>query len=495
MIFRDLPHYLQALNARGDCININEPLAVRHASTELHRRLLESGGPAFVAHNPVDENGQKYHFPLVHNIYGSVERIAFSINKKPDDLRQLGHVLAGLQKPEPPKGLKDLPKIWEMVKIAKNMRQNKTKHAPCQEVIYQGDKVNLNILPITTNWAGDIAPLITWGIVVSQGPNPDSDNTDGYNMGIYRMQVVGKNQVIMRWLKHRGGAQHHQKWGKKRPDPFPVAVVLGANPATTLAAVMPLPDNLSEYKFAGFLQENPLELVQCLSHNLCVPAHSEIILEGYISFDDYRLEGPYGDHTGYYNDREYFPVMTITAITHRRGAHYLSTYTGRPPDEPAMLGLALNEVFIPIFQQQYPEVVDFYLPPEGCSYRVAVVSIKKQYAGQAKRVMMGVWSFLRQFIYTKMVIIVDDDIDCRNWLDVIWAISTRMDAKRDITIIDNTPIDYLDFASPVSGLGSKIGLDATNKAYPETTREWGHKIDMPPHITNDIDELMKKLGI
>ena len=492
MAYKDLSQYIDALAKKGDLWRIQDEFCVRHETTELHRRILESGGPALVFENPTAINGQKYAMPLVQNIYGSVARIAFSIDRKPQDMRALGHLLASLQKPEPPKSLKDLPKIWEMVKIARNMRPSKTQDAPCQEIIFKGDDVDLNMLPITTNWQKDIAPLITWGIVISQGPNPDTDATDDYNMGIYRMQVLNKNQCIMRWLKHRGGAQHHQKWGKIKKGNLPVAVVIGASPATTLAAVMPLPDNLSEYKFAGFLQESPLQLVRATTNGLMIPAQSEIVLEGFVSLDDYHLEGPYGDHTGYYNDTEYFPIMTITAITMRQKPYYLSTYTGRPPDEPAMLGMALNEVFIPIFQQQFPEVIDFYLPPEGCSYRVAVVSIKKTYAGQAKRIMMGVWSFLRQFTYTKMVIIVDEDINCRSWQDVIWAVSTRMDPARDCTIIDNTAIDYLDFASPQSGLGSKIGIDATNKIAPETHRAWGETMDMPAEVKTKINEFLDK---
>jgi 4-hydroxy-3-polyprenylbenzoate decarboxylase len=373
------------------------------------------------------------------------------------------------------------------------MRPKTISRASCQEVVLRGDDIDLSRLPIQSCWPGEPAPLITWPLVVTKGPSEARE--DAFNLGIYRMQVLSKNQTIMRWLRHRGGAQHHARWGKEKAAPLPAAVVLGADPGTILAAVTPVPDTLSEYQFAGLLRGNRVELVDCVSQPLKVPAEAEIVLEGEVSLSDYRDEGPYGDHTGYYNAVEQFPVFTVTAITMRRDPIYLSTFTGRPPDEPSVLGEALNEVFIPLFRQQFPEIVDFWLPPEGCSYRVAVVSMKKAYPGHAKRVMMGVWSFLRQFMYTKWVIVVDDDINARDWKDVVWAISTRMDPARDITLIENTPIDYLDFASPESGLGSKIGLDATNKWPPETKREWGEKLAMSDDVVKTVSEKWAKLGL
>ena len=389
--------------------------------------------------------------------------------------------------------MKEAVAMLPILKQAMSMKPKTVKTAPCQEVVLEGDDIDLSKLPIQTCWPGDVAPLITWPLVVTQGPS--KDKTDQPNLGIYRMQVLGKNRTVMRWLKHRGGAQQHRRWSKEKAEPLPAAVVLGADPGVILAAVTPVPDTLSEYQFAGLLRGAKAELVDCKTVPLKVPAEAEIILEGHVSLDEYADEGPYGDHTGYYNSVERFPVFTVSAITMRREPIYLSTFTGRPPDEPSVLGEALNEVFIPLLQQQFPEIVDFWLPPEGCSYRIAVVSMKKAYAGHAKRVLLGVWSYLRQFMYVKWVIVVDDDIDARDWKDVMWAVSTRMDPARDITVIENTPIDYLDFASPDSGLGSKIGLDATNKLPPETKRDWGEKIRMSEDVVKRIDAMWTELGL
>ena len=382
-----------------------------------------------------------------------------------------------------------------LLKTVMAMKPRSTGSAPCQEVMLQGDEIDLARLPIQTCWPGEPAPLITWPLVVTQGPNPKGSRSDNFNLGIYRMQVTGRDRTLMRWLRHRGGAQHHARWKVEKTEPLPAAVVIGADPGTLLAAVTPVPDTLSEYQFAGLLRGQKLDLVDCKTVPLKVPAEAEIVLEGEVSLEDYGDEGPYGDHTGYYNAVERFPVFKITAVTMRRDPIYLSTFTGRPPDEPSVLGEALNEVFVPLLQQQFPEIVDFWLPPEGCSYRIAIVSIKKAYPGHAKRVMMGVWSYLRQFSYTKWVIVVDDDIDPRSWKDVMWAVSTRMDPARDITVIENTPIDYLDFASPDSGLGSKIGLDATNKWPPETRREWGEKLGMSDGVIEKVDTMWAGLGL
>jgi len=406
-------------------------------------------------------------------------------------LREVGELLAFLKEPEPPKGLKD---AWEKLPVFKqvlNMAPKVVSKAACQKVVLEGDDVDLSKLPIQTCWPGDAAPLITWALVVTKGPNKDRQN-----LGIYRQQVIAKNKVIMRWLAHRGGALDYKDWQEKHPgEPFPVAVALGADPATILAAVTPVPDSLSEYGFAGLLRGDKTEVVKCIGSELQVPASAEYVLEGFLTPGEEADEGPFGDHTGYYNEVESFPVFTIERITHRKDPIYHSTYTGRPPDEPAILGLALNEVFVPILKKQFPEIVDFYLPPEGCSYRMAVVSMKKQYPGHAKRIMLGVWSFLRQFMYTKFVIVTDDDINVRDWKDVIWAMTTRMDPARDTTIIENTPIDYLDFASPVSGLGSKMGMDATNKWKGETDREWGEPIVMDEEVKKRVDDMWDELGI
>jgi len=455
--------------------------------TEISDRVLRSSGPALLFENP-----KGFDTPVLTNLFGTPERVAMGMGEESvEALREVGKLLASLKEPSPPKGIKDAINAIPKFKKVLDMAPKKIKNANCQAIVIEGDEVDLNKLPIQTCWPDDAAPLITWGLVVTKGPNKSRQN-----LGIYRQQVLGKNRVIMRWLSHRGGALDFREWQQKHPgEPFPIAVALGADPATILAAVTPVPDTLSEYAFAGLLRGSRSEVTQCIGSDLLVPASAEFVLEGFLYPDDMADEGPYGDHTGYYNEVERFPVFTIERITHRKDPIYHSTYTGRPPDEPAMLGVALNEVFVPILQKQFPEITDFYLPPEGCSYRMAVVSMKKQYPGHAKRVMMGVWSFLRQFMYTKFVIVVDDDINTRDWNDVIWAMTTRMDPARDTTLIENTPIDYLDFASPVSGLGSKIGFDATNKWQGETNREWGKPIIMDEAVKKRVDEIWDQLGI
>lgn len=428
--------------------------------------------------------------PLLGNLFGTSHRVALGMGAQSiTELREVGKLLAYLKEPEPPKGMKDAVNKLPVFKKVLHMAPKIVKKPKCQEIIIESSDVDLSNYPIQTCWPKDIGPLITWALVVTKGPNKERQN-----LGIYRLQVLEKNKVIMRWLAHRGGALDFKEWQEAHPGkPFPIAVALGADPATILGAVTPIPDTLSEYAFSGLLRGNKTEVTQCLSHDLQVPASAEIILEGFIYPDEMAPEGPFGDHTGYYNEVEEFPVFTIEKITHRENPIYHSTYTGRPPDEPAILGVALNEVFIPILQKQFPEIIDFYLPPEGCSYRMAVISMKKQYAGHAKRVMLGTWSFLRQFMYTKFVVVVDDDVDARNWEDVIWAMTTRMDPARDITLLENTPIDYLDFASPVSGLGSKAGFDATNKWPGETTREWGEPIVQSAEIIKKVDEIWSSL--
>ncbi|MBT3559272.1 MAG: UbiD family decarboxylase [Rhodospirillales bacterium] len=493
-----LREFISRLEREGRLVRISEPVSPNLEMTEIQTRVLAEGGPALLFENPVRDDGTPYGVPVLANLFGTVERVAWGMNREPGQLGEIGETLAFLRQPEPPDGWREALDMLPLVKTVMSMKPKTVKSAPCQDVVLTGDDIDLSQLPIQTCWPGEPAPLITWPLVVTQGPDADKkggDRRDGYNLGIYRMQVTGPNTTYMRWLKHRGGAQHHARWKDQRPDPIPAAVVIGADPGTILAAVTPVPDTLSEYQFAGLLRGEKVELVDCKTIPLQVPAHAEIILEGYVSLEDYGDEGPYGDHTGYYNSVEPFPVFTITAITRRKDPIYLSTYTGRPPDEPSVLGEALNEVFVPLFTQQFPEVVDFWLPPEGCSYRVAVVSIKKAYAGHAKRIMLGVWSYLRQFMYTKFVIVVDDDINCRDWNDVIWAISTNVDPARDMTMIENTPIDYLDFASPVSGLGSKVGIDATTKVEPETTREWGQKIRMDEDIIQQVTDKWESYGL
>lgn len=499
MSYRSLREFIAKLEADGDLVVVNEPVSTVLEMTEIQTRLLAEKGPAVLFKRPVKADGSIGDIPVLVNLFGTVKRVAQGVTIGGKErttataLREVGELLATLRQPEPPRSISDAFEMLPLAKAAMAMRPKTISRAPCQEVVLRGDDIDLSRLPIQSCWPGEPAPLITWPLVVTKGPSEARE--DAFNLGIYRMQVLSKNQTIMRWLRHRGGAQHHARWGKEKAAPLPAAVVLGADPGTILAAVTPVPDTLSEYQFAGLLRGNRVELVDCISQPLKVPAEAEIVLEGEVSLSDYRDEGPYGDHTGYYNAVEQFPVFTVTAITMRRDPIYLSTFTGRPPDEPSVLGEALNEVFIPLFRQQFPEIVDFWLPPEGCSYRVAVISMKKAYPGHAKRVMMGVWSFLRQFMYTKWVIVVDDDINARDWKDVVWAISTRMDPARDITLIENTPIDYLDFASPESGLGSKIGLDATNKWPPETKREWGEKLSMSDDVVKRVDEIWGKLGL
>ncbi|MFT7267156.1 MAG: 4-hydroxy-3-polyprenylbenzoate decarboxylase [Porticoccus sp.] len=483
----DLRGFIKFLEERGELKRIKIEVDPVLEMTEICDRTLRAGGPALLFENP-----KGFDIPVLGNLFGTPERVALGMGKETLlGLREIGELLAFLKEPEPPKGIKDLWGNRDKFKQILNMPARVVKKAACQDFIIEGADVDLNKLPIQTCWPGDAGPLITWPLVITRGPEKERQN-----LGIYRQQVIGKNKLIMRWLSHRGGALDFQDWQLAHPgEPFPIAVALGADPATILGAVTPVPDTLSEYAFAGLLRGEKTKVVGCLGSNLQVPASAEFILEGFLYPDEMATEGPFGDHTGYYNEVDQFPVFTVERITHRKDPIYHSTYTGRPPDEPAILGVALNEIFVPILQKQFPEIIDFYLPPEGCSYRMAVVSMKKKYPGHAKRVMMGVWSFLRQFMYTKFVVVVDDDVNPREWNDVIWAITTRMDPKRDMVVIDNTPIDYLDFASPVSGLGSKVGFDATNKWPGETDREWGKPIEMDAKIKEKIDRLWESLGI
>ncbi|WP_445367180.1 4-hydroxy-3-polyprenylbenzoate decarboxylase [Methylomonas sp. BW4-1] len=485
MKYRDLRDFIAQLEKQGELKRIIQAVDPVLEMTVICDRVLKQGGPALLFENPKGSN-----IAVLGNLFGTPKRVAMGMGAKDvSELRGIGELLAYLKEPEPPKGMKDALEKFPVFKQVLNMAPKIVSSAPCQEVIRVGDEVDLSVYPIQTCWPEDAAPLITWPLVITKGPNKDRQN-----LGIYRQQVIGKNKVIMRWLAHRGGALDFKEWQQAHPGkPFPVAVALGADPATILASVTPVPDSLSEYAFAGLLRGSKTEVVKCLSNDLQVPASAEIVLEGFIYPGETAPEGPYGDHTGYYNEVDEFPVFTIERITQRQVPIYHSTYTGRPPDEPAILGVALNEVFVPILQKQFPEIVDFYLPPEGCSYRMAVISMKKQYAGHAKRVMLGTWSYLRQFMYTKFVIVVDDDVDVRNWQDVIWAITTRMDPARDLTILENTPIDYLDFASPVSGLGSKVGFDATNKWPGETSREWGRPIVMSEDVIKKVDSMWDTL--
>ena len=484
---KDLREFIKFLEERGELKRIKIEVDPILEMTEICDRTLNAGGPALLFENP-----KGFDIPVLANLFGTPERVAMGMGKENlQALREVGELLAFLKEPEPPKGIKDLWDNREKFKQILNMPAEVVKKASCQDIVIEGENVDLGKLPIQTCWPGDAGPLITWPLVITRGPEKDRQN-----LGIYRQQVIGKNKLIMRWLSHRGGALDFHDWRLAHPGKaFPVAVALGADPSTILGAVTPVPDTLSEYAFAGLLRGEKTKVAHCLGSNLLVPASAEFILEGFIYPDEMASEGPFGDHTGYYNEVEKFPVFTVETITHRRDPIYHSTYTGRPPDEPAILGVALNEIFVPILQKQFPEITDFYLPPEGCSYRMAVVSMKKKYPGHAKRVMMGVWSFLRQFMYTKFVIVVDDDINPREWKDVIWAVTTRMDPKRDLVVIENTPIDYLDFASPVSGLGSKVGFDATNKWKGETNREWGEPIKMDKSVKEKIDDLWDSLGI
>ncbi len=464
MKYKDLREFLVQLENKGELKRITTEVSPYLEMTEICDRLLKSEGPAVIFENPKGHN-----IPVLGNLFGTPKRVAMGMGQESvEALREVGKLLAYLKEPDPPKGLKDM---WDKLPILKqvmNMAPKVLTSAPCQDIVWEGNDVDLYKLPIQTCWPEDISPLITWGLTVTKGPKKTRQN-----LGIYRQQILSSNKLIIRWLAHRGGALDFQDFCLVSPGkPYPLAIALGTDPATMLGAVTPVPDNLSEYQFAGLLRGTKTEIIKCLSHDLQVPASSEIVLEGFIYPDETALEGPFGDHTGYYNEQETFPVFTVERITMRHNPIYHSTYTGKPPDEPAILGVALNEVFVPLLQKQFPEITDFYLPPEGCSYRMAVISMKKQYAGHAKRVMFGVWSFLRQFMYTKFIIVTDDDVDIRDWKEVIWAITTRVDPARDTLIVENTPIDYLDFASPVSGLGGKMGLDATNKWPAETTRPW-----------------------
>jgi 4-hydroxy-3-polyprenylbenzoate decarboxylase len=485
MNYKDLRDFIKQLEKQGELKRITVEVDPYLEMTEICDRTLKRGGPALLFENPKGAN-----IPVLANLFGTPRRVAMGMGAESvSELRGIGELLAYLKEPEPPKGMKDAWEKFPVFKQVLNMAPKVVSSPPCQELVRVDDEIDLADYPIQTCWPEDAAPLITWPLVITKGPNKERQN-----LGIYRMQVIGKNKVIMRWLAHRGGALDFKEFQAAHPgQPFPVSVALGADPATILAAVTPVPDSLSEYGFAGLLRGSKTEVAKSLLNDLQVPASAEIVLEGFIYPGEFAPEGPYGDHTGYYNEVADFPVFTIERITQRQAPIYHSTYTGRPPDEPAILGVALNEVFVPILQKQFPEIVDFYLPPEGCSYRMAVISMKKQYAGHAKRVMLGTWSFLRQFMYTKFVIVVDDDVDVRNWQDVIWAMTTRMDPARDLTILENTPIDYLDFASPVSGLGSKVGFDATNKWPGETSREWGRPIVMSPEVIKKVDEMWDKL--
>jgi 4-hydroxy-3-polyprenylbenzoate decarboxylase len=498
MRYRDLREFLAQLEARGELKRIAVEVDPRLEMTEIADRVLKARGPALFFERP-----KGHAIPVLANLFGTPERVALGMGRDSvGALRELGELLAYLKEPEPPRGLKD---VWDKLPLVKqilSMSPRVVSGAPCQEIEWEGADVDLGRLPVQTCWPGDAGPLITWGLVVTRGPNRARQN-----LGIYRQQVIAPNKVIMRWLAHRGGALDFRDHRLAHPGtPFPVAVALGADPATMLGAVTPVPDTLSEYQFAGLLRGARTEVVKCIGSALQVPANAEIVLEGHIrpgeaagrnETMDYEraLEGPFGDHTGYYNEADWFPVFTVERITMRRDPIYHTTYTGKPPDEPAMLGEALNEVFVPLLVKQFPEIADFHLPPEGCSYRIACVSIRKQYPGHAKRVMFGIWSFLRQFMYTKFIIVTDADVNVRDWKEVIWALTTRVDPRRDTLIADATPIDYLDFASPVAGLGSKMGIDATNKWPEETARNWGTPIAMTEDVKKRVDALWRQLGL
>jgi 4-hydroxy-3-polyprenylbenzoate decarboxylase len=498
MAFASLRDFIARLERDGQLVRVSEPVSTFLEMTEIQTRLLDEKGPAVLFENVVGADGVSFEAPVLVNLFGTVARVALGMDKQPDQLRDVGELLAFLKQPEPPGGWRGALEMLPLLKSVMAMKPRTKSSAPCQDIVLSGDDVDLSRLPIQTCWPGEPAPLITWPLVVSQGPEAEvdgGDKRDAYNLGVYRMQVTDRNKTLMRWLRHRGGAQQLARWKKLRDDPMPVAAVIGADPGTILAAVTPVPDTLSEYQFAGLLRGQKVDLVSCKTIPLKVPAEAEIVLEGHVSLETCEDEGPYGDHTGYYNSVEPFPVFTISAITMRKDAIYLSTFTGRPPDEPSVLGEALNDVFVPLLTQQFPEIVDFWLPPEACSYRVAVISMKKAYPGHAKRMMLGTWSYLRQFMYTKFVIVVDDDIDPRNWTDVIWAISTNVDPVRDVTLIENTPIDYLDFASPETGLGGKMGIDATAKIGAETKREWGRKIRMGEDIIEEVTRKWASYGL
>ena len=495
MPFTSLRDFMTRLEDAGLLVRVTEPVSPVLEMTEIQTRLLAEGGPAVLFESVVGPQGRAFDMPVLVNVFGTVERVALAMERAPQALREVGETLAFLRQPKPPGGWRQALDMVPMAKSVMAMTPKTTTGAPCQEVVLEGDEVDLGRLPVQTCWPGEPAPLITWPLVVTRGPEAGGEGSESYNLGIYRMQVIGRNATLMRWLRHRGGAQHGRRWRETKAGPMPVAAVIGADPGTILAAVTPVPDTLSEYRFAGLLRGARVELADCRTIPLKVPATAEIVLEGHVDLDEVRDEGPYGDHTGYYNATERFPVFTVGAMTMRRNPVYLSTFTGRPPDEPSVLGEALNEVFVPLLAQQFPEIVDFWLPPEGCSYRVAVVSIRKAYPGHARRVMMGVWSYLGQFMYTKFVIVVDGDIDARDWKDVVWAISTNVDPARDVMVVENTPIDYLDFAAPESGLGSKLGIDATAKMPPETKRAWGRRIRMSDNVIADVTRKWESYGL
>ncbi len=494
MAYLDLRDFADKLKTIGEFREVNVPVSPDLEMTEISHRVLEKRGPALLFTKPAG-----YDIPVMTNLFGKLHRIALAMGGGGlQDLRHIGEFLASLKEPRQPEKLSGFFRMMPMLKSLWHMKPKIEGKGICQQIVMADGEVDLSILPIQKCWPDDAGPLITWGMTVTRGPAKQRQN-----LGIYRQQVIERNKVIMRWLPHRGGAQDFRDHRLVNPGkPFPVAVVIGADPATLLAAVIPVPDEISEYQFAGLLRGARTELVNTLSGNLSVPARAEIVLEGAIHPDEshptgyeHALEGPFGDHTGYYNEQEWFPVLTIDRITMRQDPVYLSTYTGRSPDEPAMLGLALNEVFVPLLQKQFPEIIDFHLPAETCSYRMAVIKLRKAYPGHAKRVMFGVWSFLRQFLYTKIIVVVDEDIDIRSHEDVLWAVSTRVDPARDTVIVENTPMDYLDFASPVSGLGSKMGIDATNKWPEETSRQWGRKIAMSPEILAKVDDIWESLGL
>ena len=485
MSYGDLRDFLSQLEAKGELKRIAVAVSPRLEMTEICDRVLRAGGPALLFERPAGHD-----IPVLGNLFGTVGRVAAAMGlDDAGNLREIGKLLAYLKEPEPPRGLRDLWDKFPLFKQVLNMAPKERSSGPCQELVWEGKDVDLARLPVQTCWPGDAGPLITWGLTVTRGPAKPRQN-----LGIYRQQVIGRNKLIMRWLAHRGGALDFRDHVNTSREPFPVAVAIGADPATLLAAVTPVPDTLSEYQFAGLLRGARSEVVKCIGNDLQVPASAEMVLEGFIQ-NETAEEGPHGDHTGYYNEAERFPVLTVERITTRRSPIYHSTYTGKPPDEPAVLGLALNEVFVPLLQKQFPEIVDFYLPPEACSYRLAAVSMRKQYPGHAKRVMFGIWSYLRQFMYTKFIVVCDDDIDVRNWKEVVWAISTRVDPGRDLLVAENTPIDYLDFASPVAGLGSKLGIDATNKWPGETARGWGRPIVMDAEVRRRVDSMWRDLGL
>jgi 4-hydroxy-3-polyprenylbenzoate decarboxylase len=493
MPYASLRDFIDRLEASGRLRRVAEPVSPYLEMTEIGTRLIAEGGPAVLFENVVRPAGGRYAMPVLINLFGTVERVAWGMDREPGQLREIGRTLAFLKQPEPPGGWREALDMLPLLRTVMAMRPRVVGAAPCQEIVLQGGEIDLGLLPVQTCWPGEPAPLITWPLVVTRGPGERRE--DGFNLGIYRMQVTGRDTTLMRWLHHRGGAQHFARWRAERREPLPAAVVIGADPGTILAAVTPVPETVSEYQFAGLLRGRRVELVACRTVPLKVPAQAEIVLEGHVALDEYGEEGPYGDHTGYYNAVERFPVFRVSTMTMRRDPIYLSTFTGRPPDEPSILGQALNEVFLPLLQQQFPEIVDFWLPPEGCSYRIAVVAIRKAYPGHARRVMMGIWSYLRQFTYTKFVIVVDDDIDARDWKEVMWAVATRMDPVRDTLLIEHTAIDYLDFASPEAGLGGKMGLDATNKWPPETRREWGRPIRMAQDVVDMVTRKWASYGL